>query len=228
MNSKKILNWKNVGIISAVLMMSSSVIISSGSSVIPGSDSDPIVTQSYVDLKIKGLEEKDTKISDSVSEIEKQMVTQEQINVLKAENESLKKQIEDLNGKLNDTSQLDKLAEENQSNSKLIVEMKEQINNLKESPSSGEMPKYAVVKLLKNQKLIGGESSELILRSGKATAIVSKMGGLSDVSYTGKDLKQGESVPLNHLIIIPRADGRGITITSPEAYVLVRGSYEVK
>lgn len=85
---------------------------------------------------------------------------------------------------------------------------------------------FEVVELKAGNSLIGGQSTELILRSGKATAIDSPMGGLSDVTGA-KDLIKNENVPTNHLLIIPRDDGRGIKATT-DIFVMVKGSYEVK
>lgn len=85
---------------------------------------------------------------------------------------------------------------------------------------------FEVVELKVGDSLIGGQSTELILRSGKATAIDSPMGGLSDVTGA-KDLVKNENVPANHLLIIPRDDGRGIKATT-DIFVMVKGSYEIK
>ncbi|MDI9475994.1 MAG: hypothetical protein ACOX0L_10460 [Natronincolaceae bacterium] len=85
---------------------------------------------------------------------------------------------------------------------------------------------FEVAELKAGSSLIGGQSTELILRSGKATAIDSPMGGLSDVTGA-KDLVKNENVPTNHLLIIPRDDGRGIKATT-DIFVMVKGSYDVR
>ncbi len=71
-----------------------------------------------------------------------------------------------------------------------------------------------------------GESAEFIVRSGKAITIEGEKGGLMDVTG-GKDLKANEEIPLNHLVLIPRNDGRGASI-SVDSYLMVRGSYTIK
>lgn len=76
------------------------------------------------------------------------------------------------------------------------------------------------------KKIIAGESTEIVLRGGKATALASQYGGVADL-ITGTDLQTGAEIPLNHLLLVPRDDGRGITITS-EAWVMVRGSYTIQ
>jgi hypothetical protein len=67
--------------------------------------------------------------------------------------------------------------------------------------------------------------TEVVLRSGKATAVGGALGGLSDVT-AGRDLQTGQPVAANHLIIVPRSDGRGLRAVT-ECVVLVRGPYAV-
>ena len=82
-----------------------------------------------------------------------------------------------------------------------------------------------VVELKAGSSLIGGQGTELILRGGRAIAIDSSMGGLSDVTGA-KDLGKNENIPANHLLIIPRDDGRGIKAIT-DIFVMVRGNYEI-
>lgn len=74
--------------------------------------------------------------------------------------------------------------------------------------------------------ILGGEGTEVILRSGKALAKCPGENGLSDVTQ-GTDITNEKEIPLNHLLIIPRQDGRGITITH-EAYLMIRGDYTIE
>jgi hypothetical protein len=86
--------------------------------------------------------------------------------------------------------------------------------------------RIAVVEVPAGTKLIGSAGTEIIVRSGSATAIDTELGGLSDVT-AGKDLRQGVEAPPNHLLIVPRNDGRGIqAVTS--LFVLVRGNYRLQ
>jgi hypothetical protein len=75
------------------------------------------------------------------------------------------------------------------------------------------------------QKLIGGGGTELILRSGTAVAIDNGVDGLSDVTGA-KDLLGGNAVSRNHLLLIPRDDGRGISAKT-DIWVMVKGSYTI-
>lgn len=86
---------------------------------------------------------------------------------------------------------------------------------------------FQVLHLMPGDMLIGGESTELILRSGSATAIANTAGnGLADVT-SGIDVGHEEEVELNHLLIVPRTDGRGLMIQT-ESYIMVKGYYEIR
>lgn len=84
---------------------------------------------------------------------------------------------------------------------------------------------YEVVELKRGQRLLAGAGTEVIIRSGEATAITSSLGGLSDVTGA-KDIQQDEKIPANHLLIIPRDDGRGVRALA-DSFLLVRGGYKI-
>lgn len=86
--------------------------------------------------------------------------------------------------------------------------------------------KFEVVKVDSGKSVIAGASTEIILRSGAATAIASSSGGVADLTG-GSDLKTGNSVPKNHLLLVPADDGRGIKCTSM-SYVMIKGDYSIK
>lgn len=94
--------------------------------------------------------------------------------------------------------------------------------------SSGENNTFAmeIVELKKGQFLIANAGTEIILRGGKGTAIVSQLGGLQDITE-GVDLGEGANIPLYHLLLVPRDDGRGVYCTT-DAIFMVRGSYKVQ
>lgn len=84
----------------------------------------------------------------------------------------------------------------------------------------------ATVKLNAGDILVAGSGTEVILRTGKAVAYGDGSNGIPDVTG-GVDIKIGSNIPSNHQLIFPKADGRGIKITTGPAYVMVRGSYEI-
>lgn len=83
-----------------------------------------------------------------------------------------------------------------------------------------------VVQVEAGQALIGEAGTEIVLRAGSATIIDSELGGIMDATG-GTDLRQGALVPQNHLLIIPRSDGRGVEVSS-DAVFMVRGAYTIK
>jgi len=96
-----------------------------------------------------------------------------------------------------------------------------------------ESTTFQVVDVKPGQFLEGKEGTEIILRAGNAK-IVSKtfpdgtVNGLADLS-TGEDLTSG-AVPSNHLLLVPRSDGRGVMAESYayDVIFLVKGDYEIK
>lgn len=92
--------------------------------------------------------------------------------------------------------------------------------------SSGSAATYKAISLEEGQKLIGKDGTEIILRSGEATAIDNGSNGISDLT-AGKDLWTGDTVNSNHQLLVPRADGRGIKAKTI-IWVMVRGDYAIE
>lgn len=83
-----------------------------------------------------------------------------------------------------------------------------------------------VVELEPGQRLIASAGTEIILRAGSATALDSHRGGLADVT-SGDDIRHGQEIGRNHLLIAPRDDGRGVlAVTS--AVLMVRGAHTIQ
>jgi hypothetical protein len=82
---------------------------------------------------------------------------------------------------------------------------------------------YKVLQLQPGQTVIGGEGTEIIVRGGEVTAIDNGANGISDITG-GQDLRTGQPCKTNHLLLVPRSDGRGVK-ASTEAYIMIRGSY---
>jgi hypothetical protein len=113
---------------------------------------------------------------------------------------------------------LNKIAE----HEKTITELNEKLKNVGTGTGDSALE---VVEIKTGESLIAGAGTEIILRSGKVNAIASSLGGLSDVTKAG-DIKHGVAVESNHLLIIPRNDGRGVLAVT-DAILLVRGEYKV-
>ncbi len=95
------------------------------------------------------------------------------------------------------------------------------------NPGTGERS-MEVVELSEGQNLIGSEGTEIILRAGKARAEgVKADAGLADLT-AGVDIDSGEDLlPSNHLLLVPRTDGRGVYSLGETVFV-VRGSYKIR
>ena len=91
--------------------------------------------------------------------------------------------------------------------------------------TQGGSETYTPVMIPANKTLIGGQGTEIIFRAGEATTIDNGANGVSDIT-AGKDLRTGESLTLNHLLVIPKEDGRGIKANT-EVWVLIRGAYKL-
>ena len=98
-------------------------------------------------------------------------------------------------------------------------------SNSNSGTSTSTAASYEIVNLKEGQKLSGNEGTEIILRSGKATAIDNGANGVSDLT-AGTDLRTGNPIQANHLLLIPRADGRGVA-ASTDVYLMVRGGYSI-
>lgn len=114
----------------------------------------------------------------------------------------------------------------------MIEVLSKELNALKKEVSSLEAGEggtgghiYEVVDITEGEALIGKQGTEIILRAGQGVAITSYLGGLQDATG-GVDIQKG-FVPANHLLIIPRDDGRGVLATT-DATFMVRGEYSIQ
>ena len=161
----------------------------------PGSDSDPLVTKSYVDQKIAQLSAQIGSGSGSGSG-----------TVNNATIAQLQTDVGDL--------------------TKFIIDALSEIEALK-TRVAGLENGFIVVEATAGQNIILAGGSEAILRSGSAEAIVGTNGGLVDASVGGDINKNGMKIPVQHLLISARSDGRGMLIKE-KSYLLIRGSYTVQ
>lgn len=122
---------------------------------------------------------------------------------------------------------INKLTNDSQSK---VVELEELVEAMKKQLDEVEKyGKFIALELEEGQTLLTGDSAEIILRGGKATTIAGEAGGLSDVTAgSGVDITTGQDVPLNHLLLVSRDDGRGLKVVSSKAWVLVKGPYTIE
>ncbi|HOM42547.1 MAG TPA: hypothetical protein PK481_03320 [Bacillota bacterium] len=170
-------------VLTAIILVLSAVVISAADGVAPGSEQDPIVTQSYVEQK-----------SEQIKYYIDSMLAQETAK-LKTELE-LKEQE--------------------------IAKLREEIKDAAKAAG-----KFQVVEMQKGQMLIAGEGAEIIPRSGKFSAIEDAFGGLSDIT-AAKDLKNGEAVVNNHMLIAARGEGRGLKALADKSFLIIKGTYTLQ
>ncbi len=89
-------------------------------------------------------------------------------------------------------------------------------------PTDTYMPVFAS----KGQVVLGSEGTEMIVRSGRANVYITGVAGVVDAT-TGAELVQGNEAKRNHIIIIPRGDGRGVKITE-DAWFIIKGTYQIE
>lgn len=116
------------------------------------------------------------------------------------------------------------ITKQNETTSQQAIQI-ENINKKLETVNQSGGSVFEVVEINVGQKIIADAGAEIIIRSGEAFAIDNGIDGLSDIT-DAKDLTQGTPVPLNHLIIVPRSDGRGIYVES-NVFLMIRGSYTI-
>lgn len=102
----------------------------------------------------------------------------------------------------------------------------QQIAELSAGGSNATSDAFKVIEVQAGKKILGKEGTEMILRGGSATVIDNGIDGISDVT-SGVDLKQDVSVPRNHHLLVPKADGRGIH-TKELCWVMIKGGYTVE
>ncbi|MDO4563595.1 MAG: hypothetical protein Q4C12_07145 [Clostridia bacterium] len=91
--------------------------------------------------------------------------------------------------------------------------------------SSQESLTFTVVSLSAGQTVTCAQGCEIILRMGSANVFSTEKGGIADVTIGG-DWPNGSAVPANHHLIVPLADGRGITAAT-DCIVMIKGKYEI-
>ena len=179
----------------------------------PGSTADPIALKSYVDSKLDALETKLTAM------LQNNPQTGEA-----ADNSTLATKISELE------SAIERLKDENEA-------LRQSIRQTPSTGSVGSNPVssanqgnnadyFTAVEIAASRRIIFGAGAEMVLRTGKASAIRGELGALVDL-ITGSDLDAGENVPINHLILSPRDDNRGVRI-SEDSWILIKGLYELR
>ena len=175
----------------ALVAVGALTVFASGDGLVYDSNSDPLVSLSYINEVVKA--DYDKKITDLTASLESLAAANMQLS---SENASLKAQLEQLSAA---------------------------VTALQTADTSSE---YEIITLNVGQKLVAGGSLELILRSGSAVAYSPNINGINDLT-DGTEIMSGGAIPIYHSLVIPRGDGRGITVTTADTYIMVRGDYSI-
>jgi len=106
---------------------------------------------------------------------------------------------------------------------KVLYNLKQYVDSI----SGGSSASFEIVYMEQGRLLIGDKGTEIILRSGIASVVDRGTGGLADVT-AGKDITNGEKVSQNHLLNVPRDDGRGVKAETNKVVLLVKGGYTIQ
>lgn len=113
----------------------------------------------------------------------------------------------------------------------IISEVLNEVKSL--YPNVGTQSTYTLVEIKKGGRIEAAGCCEIIMTYGTSSAFVTSSDnmyagvGLNDLTV-GKRLLDGDLVMTDHYIVIPKGDGRGVSVTSDSAYFLVRGEYNIK
>lgn len=126
-------------------------------------------------------------------------------------------------------SEISKIKSEN---SEKIQALQKEISDLKQGKNSNDLitgdnsRKFKAINIKAGKTVIFEEGTEFIVRSGNASVIDPSGNGIPDLTY-GTNIPKERNVPLNHYMISPRSDGRGLFIKT-EVWIMIKGSYTTK
>ncbi|SRR6056297_122059 len=101
---------------------------------------------------------------------------------------------------------------------------KDSANSIPQEGTSSDDSGFEPILIKAGSRIYFGGNTQVILRSGAMNAIANTAGnGLADLTQ-GKDLKSGDQIQTNHLILVPRDDGRGANV-SVDSWIMVKGEY---
>ncbi len=112
---------------------------------------------------------------------------------------------------------------------KKITELEKQIADLikqqesSQKTASSSDTSFIPLNFAAGESIIFAEGTEFILRSGEAKILDPSTNGLPDIT-DGSNLVDGSVLPVNHLLLCPRSDNRGIYCQT-EIWIMIKGSY---
>jgi len=187
---------------------------------------DPLISLSYInDVLIPAYDEKIAELAAAITDLDTRLIAaDEKVKSLTTANTALTGENQSLRTEVDALKKADAaLRAENEALRKADEALKAEDAAIRSEVGDG----WEIICLKKNAKLLAESPAEVILRSGTALIVSITANGINDVS-TGTELGNAADVPLFHFLIVPRGgDGRGLQITSEEAYLMVRGDYSI-
>jgi|GEM_PF-1469919 len=101
--------------------------------------------------------------------------------------------------------------------------MTSQMNLKMNTVTTVEPVKFEVINVPAGTSLFFSASTEFIVRVGEAKVIDPNKVGIPDLT-TGSKVDNGVVVPVDHHLLVPSDDGRGITIVT-DSWLMVKGDY---
>lgn len=98
--------------------------------------------------------------------------------------------------------------------------------NTPDNTGSDSEEGFQIIELKAGQQLTGYQDTQLVVRSGSVRAVIPGENGLSDLTDGSDITVNNVSVRANHLILVPRSDGRGIKART-DSFVMVKGAYTI-
>lgn len=98
-------------------------------------------------------------------------------------------------------------------------------SKLKDQPAQSAAG-WQVITIQAGQTFAGYGGTEFVLRAGKAVAIDPSTSGILDMT-AGSNVKAGQTIPANHLLLTPKSDGRGFKATT-KVIIMCNGGADVK
>ncbi len=87
---------------------------------------------------------------------------------------------------------------------------------------------FEALQFAPGSQIVFGASTEFIIRRGTATLIDPDLNNMPDLT-SGIDIEKDQVIPLNHHMLCPRRDGRGLTVAddSDPFWIMIKGDYIV-
>lgn len=186
----------------------------------PGSINDPLVTRDFVDGRISQLSDEIDILRDIIASLSPQSLPSATASPSETQH-ALPSELSEFFEEITDYM-----------DATFNARLEEALRNLHiHIPGPGHYPIeprvviFDVLHLQAGQTVTFEAGTEFILRGGSATAITGPYNGIPDVTAAA-DVMNGQNIGLNHLMMIPFTDGRGIRLQA-ESWIMVRGGYSV-